>query len=249
MLSSFVIATALAASGPMNLVQVSGADAIPAADAAPAPIRLWVSNSRQFREGEKARVQVESRDDGYLIVFNYDTDGRLRVIFPIDPSDDNFIRGGRRYEIRGRGDRESFLVGSSGDGLVYAAISADPFRFDELEAGGNWDYTRASIDRESEDPEANITDLLQRMSTDRGFDYDLLAYRVYGDNYRYVARTDYWAPRPYGYWDDYYCDPWYRPSRFGCRYYPAGGWYDGAGSYGDGSWHNNWWYDPWYRTR
>lgn len=216
---------------------------------ADAPIRLWLSSSRQYREGERARIQVETNDDGYLLVFNYDTDGRLRVIFPIDPSDDNFVRGGRRYEIRGRGDRESFIVGAAGDGLVYAAVSADPFRIDGLETGGNWDYARVAIDRESDDPEADITELVQDVSSNRGFDYDVLTYTVYGERDRYVVATTAWYPRPYGYYDDYYyCDPFYRPSLFGCRYSPGGwygGWYSGYGRYGYGYGS----YYPWYRDR
>ena len=215
------------------------------------PVKLWINSSGQFREGDRARVQVETRDDGYLIVFNYDTDGRLRVLFPIDPRDDALVRGGRRYEIQGRADRESFLVGRDGNGLVYAAISADPFRLDEIQAAGNWDYTRLTMGADSRDAEADITDILQKMSTDRGFDYDVMDYRVYGYQDRYVAASS-WYPRPYGFYDDNYCDSYYRPSLFGCRYYPAGGWYlgyspyrygySGYGSYGG-------WSDPWYYGR
>lgn len=238
----------------------TGGDSIPVAsasiDAAAPPIRIWINNSRQFREGERAQVQVESRDDGYLLVFNYDTEGRLRVLFPVDPREDNFVRGGRRYEVRGRGDRESFVVGRDGDGLIYASVSADPFRFDDIEVGGNWDYDRISIGDNSRDPESDITELLQRISTNRGFDYDVLDYRVYG--YRSVTvANNWWHPRPYGYFDDYYCDPWNRPSLFGCRSYPVGGWYGGYGSgyygyndygyggYGDGG---GWGYGGWGRN-
>lgn len=201
-------------------------------DALAPPVKIWINSSGQFREGEKARVQVESADDGYLLVLNYDTDGRLRVLFPVDPRDDNFVQGGRRYEVRGRGERESFMVGRDGNGLVYAAISADPFRLDDFDNGGNWDYSRLSIGDDARDAEADITDLLQSISTSRGFDYDLLDYRVYNYNSGYTTANSWWYPRPYGYWDDYYCDPWYRTSLFGCRYYPVRGWYLGYGGYG-----------------
>jgi hypothetical protein len=236
---------------------VAGGDSLSPAvvdpQAAVAPIRLWINNSRQFREGERARVQVETSDDGYLLVFNYDTDGRLRVIYPVEPGDDNLVRAGRRYEIRGRGDRESFIVGRDGQGLVYAAVSADPFRLSDVEIGGNWDYTRLYLNEDSKDPEADITDLVQRLSSDRGFDYDVLDYRVYGySGYRVTSAA--WYPRTYGYWDDYYCDPWYRPSLFGCRYYPTGGWYLGyAGGWGGwGGWGWGWgggYYDDWWWRR
>ncbi|MBX3146677.1 MAG: DUF4384 domain-containing protein [Gemmatimonadales bacterium] len=221
MISLTLLALALnPTAGPrLELVQIERTADLAASDG---PIRLWLDNGRQYREGDRARAQVESRDDGYLIVFNYDTEGRLRVLFPVDPGDDNFVRGGRRYEIRGRGDRESFLVGRDGVGLVYAAVSADPFRFGGLEQAGNWDYARVSIPERSSDPEADITDLLESMASNRGFDYDVVQYQVYGVTRRYIV-ANMWDP----YWDDYYCHPYYRPSLFGCR--PYGGWYFGVG--------------------
>jgi hypothetical protein len=183
-------------------------------------IRLWINNSREFREGEEARVQVETERDGYLVVFNYDTEGRLRVLFPLSPRDDNFVHGGHKYEVRGRGDADaSFIAEGEGEGLVYAAVSEDPIRLDDMTVGGNWDYNRISL-RRSRDPEAEITDFMQQAVTDRGFDYDVISYRVYaGGSYR---STTAWYSQPYGYYNDYYCDYWYRPSLFGCRYYPAG---------------------------
>lgn len=229
-----LVLSALATDPSLRLVPVSEPAARAAEPVSAPPVKLWINNSGQFREGDRARVQVEARDDGYLMVFNVDTDGRLRVLFPVDPEDDAMVRGGHRYEIRGRGDRESFMVGRDGSGLVYAAVSADPFRIDDVVAAGNWDYTRLGIDHDARDAEADITDLLQKMSTDRGFDYDVLNYRVYGYRDRYVASSTMWYPRPYGYWDDYYCDSGFRVSLFGCRYYPAGGWYYGYSPYGYG---------------
>ena len=242
MLSFGLLALTALNADPSNLLEVERT-----ALADPAPIRIWLNNSSTFREGERARVQIETRDDGYLMVFNYDAEGRLRVIFPIDPRDDNFVRGGRRYEVRGRGDRESFIVGSGGDGIVYAAVSPDPFRFDEIEAGGNWDYTRVSIGSNSPDPEADVTDLVLRLASDRGFDYDVVPYRVYRLDERYVG--GWWYPRPHYYWHDHYCDPWYRPSLFGCSYYPTGGFYFGYASPYSYGWYGWGYRYPWYGTR
>jgi hypothetical protein len=213
-------------------------------------IRLWINNDRQFREGEEARVQVETARDGYLVVFNFDTDGHLRVLFPLSPRDDNFVHGGHKYEVRGRGDEDaSFIAGGEGEGVVYAAVSEDPIRLDEMSVGGNWDYNRISL-RNSRDPEAEITDFMQSAVSDRGFDYDVISYRVYGGgNYR---STSAYYPRPYGYYGDYYCDYWYRPSLFGCRYYPNGvsvGLYGGYPFYGYGFGFSYPYYFPYYRNR
>ena len=179
------------------------------------PIRITLNNDRRYRRGDRAKVQVRVDDDGYLLVLHADPDGRVRVLFPLDPSDDNFVRGGRSYEIRGRGDREAFAVDvSSGSGAVYAAVSRDPFRFDGFVTGDHWDARAISDEPLQRDPEPELNELVRRMSTGR-FEYDLVAYDVseraatvvYAPT---VVRSSYYDPFCDRYtlytWD---CDPYY----------------------------------------
>src|SRR2546425_13254833 len=82
----------------------------------PVTVRL---NHDQFTAGDRARVYVEAAQDGYLVVLHADAEGRVRVLFPLDPSDDDFVRGGKRFELRARGDRDAFQVeGDEGSGTV-----------------------------------------------------------------------------------------------------------------------------------
>src|SRR5215212_4137983 len=111
------------------LVSGSASSAAVPAQADP-PIQLWISNDRRFLPGDRAKVQVRTDYDGYLLVLHVDPEGRLRVLFPVDPDKDNFVRSGKKYEVRDRGDREAFEVDGTGRGAVYAAVSRDPFRFD-----------------------------------------------------------------------------------------------------------------------
>ena len=84
----------------------------------PPAVRVQL-NHDQFRSGDNARVYVETARDGYLIVLHADPQGRVRVLFPLDPSDDDFVRGGRRQELRGRSDRDAFQVDDDdGSGTV-----------------------------------------------------------------------------------------------------------------------------------
>ncbi len=115
--------------------------------------------------------------DGYLIVLHVDPEGRLRVLFPLDPDKDNFIRGDKKYEVRGRGGRESFEVDGTGRGAVYAAVSRDPFRFDGFTIADHWDYRALAPARLQEDPEPELNDLVRRMAQGN-FDYDVLSYEV-----------------------------------------------------------------------
>ncbi len=81
------------------------------------PIQVWISNDRRFLPGDRAKVQVRTDYDGYLIVLHVDPEGRLRVLFPVDPDKDNFVRSGKKYEVRDRGDREAFEVDATGRGI------------------------------------------------------------------------------------------------------------------------------------
>lgn len=180
------------------------------------PIRISLNNDRRFEQGDRGNVKIRVENDGFLVVLHADPDGRVRMLFPLDPDDDNYVRGDRTYDIRGRGDRESFTVDyESGEGAIYAAISRDPFRFDQFVVNRHWDYDAFNARRLPEQPEPELTELVQRMATGR-FEYDYLTYNVYERGYRdvvyaptVVQRTYYDDPfcRGYSYWYD--CDPYY----------------------------------------
>ena len=200
------------------------------------PLRIWMSGGRRFSEGERVRVQVDADVDGFLLVFNYDTDGRLRVLFPIDPRDDARVSAGRRYELRDDRGESAFRAGGDGTGFIYSAVSRDPWRLDDLTLGTGWDYSRLLVDRDAEDPEAEITDLVQQLAGPAGFDYDVAGYRVYGTvTYSY---TDYPVRGPIYVYDDYlYCRSWFWRYN-GCHRYPFdGGWSIGFGYYPYDSWY------------
>ncbi|HEU5220371.1 MAG TPA: DUF4384 domain-containing protein [Gemmatimonadales bacterium] len=200
---------------------------LPAVTPTGAPIRLWMNNDRRFRPGDRVRLQVDADVDGYLLVLNYDTDGRVRVLFPIDPRDDARVHAGRRYEVR-QGDRdEAFQASGDGTGLIFTAVAQDPWRFDEVVLADRWDYSRLQIDRESTNPESDLSNLVQSIAGPGGFDYDVLGYRVYGESAYSYGSTVY-PGRPIYVYDDYlYCNNWaWRYN--GCNRWP----YDGGWSFG-----------------
>ena len=120
--------------------------------------------------------------------------GTSAYSFPLDPTDDNFVRGGKKYEVEGRGGRDAFDVGDrSGRGTVYAAVSGTPFRFDEFTLSGHWDYKALEPRQLAEDPEPELTELVRRMAQG-SFDYDVMSYYVVD---RVVYANDYSYSRPY----------------------------------------------------
>jgi hypothetical protein len=176
------------------------------------PIQLWINNDRRFLSGERAKVQVRTKGDGYLLVFHVDPDGYLRVLFPLDPDKDNFVRGGKKYEVRGRGGREAFEADGKGRGTVYAAVAREPFRFEGFVLDDHWDYRALAPSRLPTNPEAELNELVRRMAQG-SFDYDILSYEVVE---RVVYASDY-SYRYYG--SDYYDDPWCYHFSCGRSYY------------------------------
>jgi hypothetical protein len=190
------------------------------------PIRLWINNDGRFLRGDYAKVQVRTKDDGYLIVLHVDPEGYLRVLFPLDPDEDNFVRGGKKYEVRGRGGREAFEADGKGGGTVYAAVSHESLRFDGFVMGDHWDYRALAPSRLSNNPEAELNELVRRMAQEN-FDYDLLSYQViesvvYASDYSYVPSNfaisaDLFSGRPFRRFDSPFLfafDPFFDPFLF-----------------------------------
>jgi hypothetical protein len=213
------------------------------------PIQIWISNDRQFLPGDRAKVQVRTEYDGYLLVLHVDPEGYLRVLFPLDPDRDNFIRGDKKYEVRGRGDREAFEADDTGRGTVYAAVSREPFRFEGFVLGDHWDYQAMAPARLSSNPEMELNELVRRVAQG-SFDYDLLSYEVVE---RVVYASDY-SSRSYRYHGAYY-DPWCYScgshfSRFSVTFFFGGGpyrrYYYDPYFYAYHPFYNPFFYDPYY---
>lgn len=174
------------------------------------PIRVW-TNDNTYQPGDRATVKFKLSDDGYVVVLRADTRGHLRVLFPLDPGADNFVKGGKTFEIRARGDRDAFQVDDeSGTGTIFAAVSPQPFTFSSYVLGDHWDYRVLDGEDLGTDPEAAMVDIVHGMAGTNHYDYDVTTYSVSTQ----VSYNDdgggYYGP---GYYPAYYpcwgCGPWY----------------------------------------
>jgi len=177
------------------------------------PLKIWISDNRAFRPGNAVKVQIETGKSGYLLVLHFSPSGQMSVLFPVSPADDNMVQAERRYEVRGDEGTVSFVASGSGPGLIYSALSDDPWQLESVNLNGAWDYGALTIARDTKDPEADITALVQKLSSTRGFDYDVLDYAVYGDRGGDASPPpSWWSP---AYNDNYYdcgCGGVYGPS-------------------------------------
>jgi len=111
---------------------------------------------------------------------------------------------------------------------VLAALARTPFQFAQFEKNGHWDYSALGGEAVRADPEAGLTDLVERMQGTGGhFDYDVATYTA-SPALRYVGLVP-----PYawgGWWDPWYRGYWYGPRlgvglRFGTPFFGPRGWH------------------------
>jgi hypothetical protein len=195
------------------------------------PVKVWLSSKGDFFLGETAKTYAQTKEDGYLVVLHADARGRIRVLFPIDPTDDQFVRGGKKHELKGRGNREAFVVDDSGRGSVFAAYSKSRFAVEKFTQNGHWDYRALALDSANADPEAELMDIVHEMQPVERYTYDVATYVVTDPRYAYRGR-----PRMAPVWGGR--GGWYSP-RVGVSILLGPRW--GRGVYG-----RSYFYDPFY---
>jgi uncharacterized protein DUF4384 len=194
-------------------------------------IEIWTNrgDAAVYTRGERVRVYLRSDRDAFVTVFRVDTDGRVRVLFPRDPWEDSFVRGGREFELEGRSANDAFAIDDyAGVGYLFAVASADAFTYDAIENGDHWDYRVIADGRVRGDPYVALTDLAQRIVPEgyTDWDYDIVSYNV-GQHYDYPRFLCYDCHSyvSYPYWDPYayscvrfrivmFDDPYYYPYRY-----------------------------------
>jgi len=194
-------------------------------------IELWTNrgDAAVYTRGDRVRVYFKLDRDAFVTIFRVDTDGRVRVLFPRDPWEDNFARGGREFEVEGRSADDAFSIDDyPGVGYLFAVASADAFVYDAIESGDHWDYRAIADGRVRGDPYVAMTDLAERIVPEGyvDWDYDVVSYNV-EQHYSYPRFLCYdchsYVSWPY--WDPYnyscirfrivmYDDPSYYPYRY-----------------------------------
>jgi uncharacterized membrane protein YgcG len=189
------------------------------------PVRVRL-NHEQLEVGDRARVFIKTARDGFLVILHADPQGRVRVLFPIDPDADNFVRGGRELELRSRSDREALQIDAEGSGTVLAAYSPDAFNFDELTRNGHWDFLALGGPDEQvkNDPLAGLLEIVNNMARENQFDYDVATYVVgsvaYASDYGYHGHG--YGHSHIGIHFGFGYPFWYGGFAYGYPYYPYG---------------------------
>ena|SRR5665648_59101 len=66
-------------------------------------LRLWLDNVRgaTYAPGERIKISFQASQDSFVTLYNYDTEGRVKIIFPNQYSPHNFVRTGEVNSVEG----------------------------------------------------------------------------------------------------------------------------------------------------
>ncbi|MHC2995496.1 MAG: PEGA domain-containing protein [Candidatus Atribacteria bacterium] len=66
-------------------------------------LRLWLDKERGaiYAPGERIKIFFQASRDSYINIYKYDTEGRVKIIFPNQYSPHNFVRAGEVHSIEG----------------------------------------------------------------------------------------------------------------------------------------------------
>jgi hypothetical protein len=186
-------------------------------------VQVWLSHRKTYKWGVRATVNARTSANGFLLVLQADPAGHVRVLFPQNPKDDQFVQGGRAYELA------TDVNDSAGQSVVLAVVAYASFTVDPFVRDGNWD-----LDALAGDGTQDIKELLLarvRAMQAGTLRYDIASY-VDATKRNPIREPRYYATR------DYQTDQQSSsrlPTQSGKIYYPFAYGYS-AGGFSNGGW-------------
>jgi hypothetical protein len=199
--------------------------------AVPLEARVWLDRGAEpvLRRGESARLYYRASRNAFLSIFQIDTNGSVRMVFPRSPEDDNLVRGGVDYRLLFA--RSSFWQVDEDPGVGYFFVVASPlplafsaFRYSYFERGWDVSHVAREVYR---DPYVAMDEYVAALIPDWEevpYALDFLTYHV-GRGYEYPRFLCYNCHgfRPYSAWNPYafgcsdfrvmiFNDPYYYPA-------------------------------------
>ena len=90
---------------------------------------IWTNHSdNEFYIGDNIALNYRVNNDAFVAIYSVDTRGRVRLLFPADPNDDNYVRGGVTYRLPdGRDDYDLSVTGPEGTETIQIVASRERF--------------------------------------------------------------------------------------------------------------------------
>jgi len=136
-------------------------------------LRLEKGDRANYIPGERIALSFESTKDAYVTIYQYDSEGRVKIIFPNQSNPHNFVRGGHLYQVEGMIALDSGLV----PGYIQGFATARPLlmrdRYPDIQAK---DYPIISFSLR--DFTINLNGLLNQLTPENWVSSNILEYQV-----------------------------------------------------------------------
>lgn len=215
------------------------------AAARPMSVDIWTDRGKDaiYEPNEPIEIKVRASNDAYLLVYDIDSEGAVRVLYPYANST-GYVAGGHTYRVPPQGSGLQLVVqGPTGQGYVVAVVSREPFnplphylrpydpQAESVGYVGEEDYDEDGFDedgRVSGDPfvamERIRRRVLYRSEDTEAFGTAYTAYYIHeAVRYPRYLCNDCHQPRHWSWWDGW--DPYYAScSAFDFRVYWGWSW-------------------------
>lgn len=117
-------------------------------------IKIWMNKScgSPYYQGEKALIYFTTDVDGYITLYDIDTQGNVLVIFPNRHTPDNFVRAGQTLQIPAvEANYDLIVEGPDGIEYIEGVASTNPYyHWDHRQGQPRW-LKEWNIERRSND--------------------------------------------------------------------------------------------------
>jgi hypothetical protein len=188
-------------------------------------LQVWIWPDRgegaEYYPGDRIEFNVEVTRDCFLILYDIDTRGNLRILFPYDPWDNNFVEAGRIIRFpRPRDGYDWTVDGPSGIEYVQAIASEFPIAppdwpvyIRSVNHGGAVHYDHELRDFRAGDDHLAYIRVVNRKITGRYHDWCAT------DLASFIVRPRYHRRVHYDPWPDIFYGEIYIGWPIGCRIY------------------------------
>jgi hypothetical protein len=108
--------------------------------------RIWVDGDRDLhRYGDRLRVRFTTSEDAHVALIHVDPDGYLDFLYPADPWQSDYVRGGRYNSLPLSSQRNLTVRSRTGIGYIFMIASPIPLDYRHFSRGRNspWDWSYA----------------------------------------------------------------------------------------------------------
>jgi hypothetical protein len=108
--------------------------------------RIWVDGDRAFhRVGDRLRVRFTTSEDAHVALIHVDPDGRLDFLYPANPWESDYVRGGRFHSLPHSSQGALAVRSRTGIGYIFMIASPLPLDYRYFARGRHspWDWSYA----------------------------------------------------------------------------------------------------------